>query len=121
MEAIQFTLSTILMIAVGVILYFTARALPRITEEGEVQKASLLERWLTSEIPHRIDQALNNYMGKFFRKLKVYILRLDNVLTGKLKKMNMGLNSKPKIDFNEITGEKNGESNGSGPAIAEKD
>src|SRR3989344_438072 len=106
MEAIQFTLSTILMIAVGVILYFTARALPRITEEGEVQKASLLERWLTSEIPHRIDQALNNYMGKFFRKLK---------------KMNMGLNSKPKIDFNEITGEKNGESNGSGPAIAEKD
>jgi len=106
MNAIQFIFSTTLMVAVGVVLYFSARALPRVSDEEGEHKASLLERWLTSEIPNRLDQALNNYMGKFFRKLKVYILRMDNVLTGKLRKMNMEQNGKPRIDFNEITGEK---------------
>jgi len=120
MDAIQFTLSTILMLALGLVLYLTARSLPRITEDpNEDKKKSLVEAWIVSEMPHRIDQAMNTFMGKFFRKLKIYILRMDNILTERLKKMSSDQNGKPKIDFNEIVGERNGE-NGENSKLAEK-
>ncbi|KKW45964.1 MAG: hypothetical protein A3A43_00375 [Candidatus Liptonbacteria bacterium RIFCSPLOWO2_01_FULL_56_20] len=122
----EFILTDILMVALGVFLFLVVRSLPRIVEDDAPPvRHTVLDRWITSEIPHKIDEAMASYSGKFFRKLKVLLMRLDNFLTERLKKMNAGANgaAKPKIDsfdklrintdrsrsvdFKEITGDNN--------------
>jgi hypothetical protein len=106
-----FIFTNLLMISLGTILYLTARSLPRIGED-EGKKPNLLERWILSDIPHKLDLAARAYTGKLFRKLKVYIMRLDNFLTERLKKMANGENgsltgqAKPKIDLRDISKDK---------------
>ena len=114
---LQFILTNVFLIATGAFLFLMVRALPRIGEEAvREQKHTIFERWVMSEIPHRIDAVVNASLGKLFRKTKVVVMRLDNYLTTRLKKMSHqanggGLNGtmKPKIDFSELS---NG--NGSG-------
>jgi hypothetical protein len=95
------------MLSVGWILFLVARALPRVEEEPP-KKANILDRWAASELPERFDAAFNSYLVKFLRKTKIVLLRIDNSLTARLKKMasseNGGLTGKPKIDFKDITG-----------------
>jgi len=83
-----------------------ARALPRLDEAAlKPKRQSLLERWFTSEIPERVDALLGVYLGKFFRRLKVLLLRFDNYLSERIKKLsptNSNGNGKPKIDFSEL-------------------
>ena len=103
----QFIITDIVMLSLGTLLYIVARSLPRIEEDRSEPKAhSLVDRLIHSEVPHKIDMALNAYAGKFFRKLKVFLMRLDNYLTEKLKKIHTNGNGggKQKIDFKDITG-----------------
>lgn len=96
---IKFILINILLISVGGILYIIARSLPRI-EESEQKKESFLEKFILSSLPHKIDSIINFYTLKFLRRLKITILRLDNYLTEKLKKLTNS--SQKKIDFSEL-------------------
>ncbi len=106
---VQFIFTNLLMISLGAILYLVVRSLPRISGEDEDRKPNLWERWVMSDVPHKLDLATKAYAGKFFRKLKVYVMRIDNFLTAKLKKMNGSENSgltgqaKPKIDLKDIS------------------
>lgn len=109
----QFILANVAMISAGVILYLVARALPRLDGE-EVRKPTFLERWIMSDMPAKLDRVARIYAEKFFRRFKVYVMRLDNFLTYKLKQMNgenCGLagQPKPRIDLKEIAAEKNGD------------
>lgn len=106
---LEFILINILFISLGGILYIIAKTLPRINEEeNEIfQKKSNLEKFVISDLPHKFDEALNFYTGKFFRKLKILILRLDNYLTDKLKSMNLNGDDK-KINFSDLNGKSNG-------------
>ena len=117
---LQFILTNILLIAIGGMLYLFVRTLPRMGEsEVKEEKRTVFERWVMSEIPHEIDKVLNATMGKLFRKLKVLLLRLDNYLTARLKKIHTETNghgggltgngAKPKIDFKDITSEDSAE------------
>jgi hypothetical protein len=103
----SFVFSTILMLSIGMLLYLVARALPRVEEEPH-GKPNILDRWAASEIPEKVDATFNAYLAKFLRKTKVVLLKVDNSLTARLKKMtpseNGGLTGKPKIDFKDITG-----------------
>lgn len=112
----QFILTNIFMISLGTVLYLVSRSLPRLGEEEVPQKQGVLERLVTSEIPEKVDALLGTYSGKFVRKLKIYLLRLDNYLTEKLKRGNTEGNGKgtPKIDFKEISGEASDSSTGGG-------
>ena len=65
------------MLALGVITYLLAAALPRV-EEKEVVKINFLERLARSEIPEKIDLALNKYLEKLLRRAKVLTLKMDN-------------------------------------------
>ena len=116
---LQFILTNLLLISVGGILYIFVRALPRIGErEAKEEKRTVFERWVMSEIPHQIDRALNATLGKLFRKLKVLLLRFDNYLTSRLKKIHTetngngsgitGTGAKPKIDFSDLGGASGG-------------
>lgn len=123
---LQFILTNIFLIAAGAFLFLMIRALPRIGEEAVPKdKKTIFERWVMSEIPHRIDAVLNASLGKLFRKTKVLVMRLDNYLTARLKKMSHQANGgggltgtvKPKIDLSGLSngngsGEKEVSSNG---------
>jgi hypothetical protein len=116
--ALEFLFSSIAMIAFGTILFLVARTLPRISEEdADLKHHSLFDRWFSSGIPDRIDAMLNTYIWKFFRRAKVVVMRLDNYLTERLKKMHPAGNGngKPKIDFREI------QENSTGEAVATKE
>lgn len=105
----QFIFTNLLMISLGTILYLVVRSLPRIADEEEVKKPNILERWLISDIPHKLDLMVNAYAGKLFRKLRIYVMRIDNFLNEKLRKINGaekgGLTGKekPKIDLKDIS------------------
>ncbi len=104
----DFILSLIIMIAAGAMLTLMIRALPRVEDAGAPEKRSVFERWATSEFPERIDAAFHAFLVKFFRRLKIALLKVDNFLNEKIKKIptEANGNGKTKIDFREITGEK---------------
>lgn len=112
---IQFILTTVLMASLGTMLYLVARLLPRV-EEGEVSgKPGFLDKLSSSEIPEKLDAAFNNFMTKSLRKTKVVLLKIENFVNDKLKKVsangngNGGLTgratAKPKIDFKDLSEE----------------
>ncbi|MDP2599013.1 MAG: hypothetical protein Q8P49_04235 [Candidatus Liptonbacteria bacterium] len=104
----QFILTNILLVSVGAILYVSVRTLPRIEESGAVEKKGILDRWIASEIPERIDVALNNFLFKFLKKLRVALLKADNSVGERLKKIKPenGAGAKASnIDFKEISGQ----------------
>src|SRR5258708_3104836 len=106
---LQFVLTNILMVSLGTILYVSVRTLPRIEESGIHEKKGVLERWIASEIPERIDMALNGFLFKFLRKFKIVLLKTDNSVSERLKKINPGAatnNKAPAIDFKEIASKK---------------
>ena len=124
---LQFILTDILMVSLGTILFLVARSLPRIEEEPET-KQNIFERWVSSDMPEKIDAAFNGFLLKSIRKLKLVLLKADNSLTHHLKKIAPNGNGKdgkevshftgkPKIDFKDITGSDSGESVGSGGAV----
>jgi hypothetical protein len=109
---LSFIFTTLLMLSLGAILYLMVRALPRVAEEtaanggnGAPDRKTLLDRWAHSEIPEKVDAALNGFLFKFFRKAKVTVLKLDNALGSRLQKMKPEDNAaKQAIDFKEISG-----------------
>ena len=84
----QFIVTNIFLISVGTLIYLVVRTLPRIDEHGPAEKkASLLERWMASEVPEKIDETVNTYTGKILRKVKVVLLKVDNVISKRLQKI----------------------------------
>ena len=103
---LQFIFTDILMIALGVVLYLLVIALPRVAEDPE-EKKSVLDRWAHSGIPERVDAAVNDFLVKFLRKVKVVVLKLDNAASHHLKKIKTDDAARETpIDFTEITGKK---------------
>jgi hypothetical protein len=100
----EFIFTIILMICLGMVLYLTVQALPRI-EEAPTDRKGFFERWAHSEMPEKIDTAFNNFLLKFLRKIKVMILKLDNTLARHLQKIKPEEDKRPNIDFKEISGQ----------------
>jgi len=100
----QFIFTNVFMLALGTILYLFVRALPRIEKEENV-KVGFIERWITSDLPERFDFTLNNFLVKFLRRLKILVLRIDNLVGNRLKRMNLiEKQNGAKPDWSEITG-----------------
>jgi hypothetical protein len=97
-----FILSDVLMVAVGMVLYLTVRALPRVAEDPS-DRQGVLDRWAHSELPERIDATFEAFLVKLLRRLKVVILKLDNMLSRHLRTINgSGASDKPAVGFNDI-------------------
>ncbi len=107
---LQFILTNILFLSIGTLLYLVARTLPRLTDSNgsSPDRQTIFERIVMSDIPHKIDTALNNVIGKTFRKLKIALMRFDNYLTSRLKKFNMENGNGKNGDHNEFIKELNG-------------
>lgn len=100
---IRFILVNVLLISFGGILYIVARTLPRLEEESQKkeEKLNLLEKFIISDLSYKIDAIFYFYIVKILRILKVLVLRLDNYLTNKLKKINIK-NHSLKNDFFDL-------------------
>lgn len=106
----QFIFTNVFMLALGTILYLFVRALPRVEKE-EAAKQGFIERWVTSDLPEKFDFAMGNFLVKFLRRLKVWVLKIDNVVGDRLKRMNLREKQNGnKPDWSELT---NGNGNGS--------
>ena len=104
---ILFIFTLVLMFSLSGVLYLMARALPRVAEEPvAVEHRGLLDRWAHSEIPEKIDASFNSWFLKFLRKFNVFVLKLDNAISGHLKKIRHEEGDKKSaIDFKEISGQ----------------
>lgn len=108
---LQFVVTNIFMVSLGVILYVAVRTLPRLDEAAAPEKKGAWERWLASGVPEKVDKALNSFLAKFLRRLKVILLRADNAVTAQLKKVKPEANGaqRQNIDFRAIKEEHKGE------------
>ena len=88
---LQFVLTNIAMISLGTILYLGARTLPRIDGEPET-KENILDRLANSGIPEKVDNVLNSFLSKFLRRLKILLMKVDNFVSEKLKKISRKIN-----------------------------
>ena len=116
---LAFVLNLIIMISLGIILYLVARTLPRI--DGEVQqngsngKLGMFEKWIASEMPEKVDEFISNFLMKTLRKVKVFLLKIDNNLSKHLKKIKpQSGKEEGSGGFRDITDDE-GSGNGGGP------
>jgi hypothetical protein len=104
---LEFILANIAMLSAGVVLYLLAHSLPRVGERDTGPKG-VLERWVTSEFPERLDGVFNNFAGKFLRRLRVILLKFDNAVSESLKRFKTGNGNGKSLDFKEIMVDKEG-------------
>ncbi len=76
----SFIVNLVLIIAFGAMVYIMALALPRTNENAGTKKWNFLKK-----IPlDKIDQAIQKAFDKALRRLKVFTLKADNLITRKL-------------------------------------
>ena len=100
----EFIFTIVLMVCLGILLYLMVQALPRI-EEAPTDDRGFFDRWAHSEVPEKIDNAVNTFLLKFLRKVKVLVLKIDNALAKHLQKIKPREDKRPAIDFKEISGQ----------------
>ncbi len=101
------------MASLGTMLYLVARSLPRVEEEEISGKPGFIDKLSSSEIPEKLDAAFNSFIAKSLRKTKVVLLKIENFVNDKLKKVSANGSSgltghgsaKPKIDFKDLAEE----------------
>ena len=106
---LQFIVTNIFLLSLGVILYVAVRTLPRIDENAMPEKKGAWERWLASGVPEKIDRVLNGFLFKALRRLKVFLLKADNAVNTRLQKIKPEGNGaqKQNLDFKAIKEENN--------------
>ncbi len=97
-----FILTNIFFLSLAGLILLTIRAMPRV-EEDQVKKGGILDKLAASEIPEKIDAILGSTMFKFFRRLKVFIMRLDNFVNSEIKRFSKTVGEKPAQDFKEMS------------------
>ena len=83
----SFILQTLFFVSLGAVVVIIARALPRVEDEM-MAKRSIKGRieTLIGKIPlEKMDESLNLVVHKILRRLKVVILKADNIVSGKLR------------------------------------
>ncbi len=85
---VLFIFTLLLMFSLSALLYLMVRALPRIVDEPAAEQRGLLDRWAHSEIPEKVDAWFNEFLLKFLRKFKVFVLKLDNTISTHLRKIH---------------------------------
>lgn len=84
----DFILQLIMIGSLSVIVYLSARALPRLTNEGELP--TLHEQvggWLERLPLHHVDDRLNALLYKSLKHLRVIMMKIDNRLMRELTRV----------------------------------
>lgn len=84
----NFILQTIIMVSLGAVIYLFARAVPRVDDSAPSKQSRDYIEELLNKLPlEKADAFLSALFEKTLRKLKVVILKLDNLLTKHLQNL----------------------------------
>jgi DNA repair exonuclease SbcCD nuclease subunit len=84
---LQFAFFNILLISLGVLLYVIIRTIPRL--DGTPTERGMIERWLTSELPRKLDVFFHGIYVRTLRRLRVTVLKIDNSVNRKLELLRL--------------------------------
>lgn len=91
----DFILQIIVTFALALMIYLVARALPRVSELPAPAPKRDYVGEVIKRIPFKkIDDFLNSLAAKLLRKAKVFVLKLDNLISGYLGKLKTNGNGK---------------------------
>ncbi len=78
---IRFIIQTLIILSLGGMLYLMAKALPRVSDEESMDhmRHSRLMKYL-----EKLDELLKSFFEKLLRRSRVWIMKLDHVITRKL-------------------------------------
>lgn len=100
----NFTLQILIMISLGTIIYLIARAAPRV---GDIEESFKKETFhgkldkLIAKIPfERIDIFFSSNFEKMLRKIKLWLMKWDNLLAEHLKKIKQNNDAGAKEEKN---------------------
>jgi hypothetical protein len=101
----QFAFLNLFIISAGTILVLVIRTLPRLDDEPVAR--NVIERWLTSEFPAKMDLFFHGFYIRTLRRFKVMIMKTDNALNKKMERMKLrsddALGGK-RVDIRSMTG-----------------
>ena len=105
---VAIVLLNVLILSLGTIAYLVVRAMPRVRDAyPSDRKGGVLERWLTSELPEKLDLAFNSFLAKSLRRVKIFVMKADNLLTYRLSRVKQPENGNGKtLDFKDVIGNK---------------
>ena len=98
-----FILQIVLMLSLGITIYMIARAVPRVSDEvadGIIKRQTKLDNLFSFLWVEKIDPLLHNFLEKFLRNMKLFLMKLDNITTDYLEKIK-----KYKLNGNGKNGE----------------
>ncbi len=82
----DFILQIFIMVSLGTVIFLVARVLPRISETAPVSAPRAKANLLSSFPFEKIDVAVNAFLEKMLRKIKLILMKLDNTVSKLLKK-----------------------------------
>ncbi len=116
----DFILQTIIMLSLGTMIYLISRAAPRIGDEI-MKPTTKFDRWFASLEFKKADTILSNFLEKLLRKIKLFLMKLDNITSNYLNKVkstngqknrdekpNLFSNEKPLVDEESLIGMESG-------------
>jgi hypothetical protein len=112
-----FLLQTAMVVSLGVVLYLLARTLPRVSDTDTTPTpGEPAPHWLMERL-EKLDEEILFVSEKLLRRLRVILLKLDNTLTGKLKRFRKEVSAEAGFLLEGEKGERkngNGGENGNG-------
>lgn len=110
----DFFLQTVFMASLAGVVYLISRGVPRISESEE-SKSSFFSKSFSSPIfLEKVDGFISSLLEKILRKLKVFLMRVDNVISGYINKVKLSSPVSPEennrllLSGEETGGEKTG-------------
>jgi len=109
----DFILQLLIMSSLATIIYLAARAIPRIDESALLSssKNSAFRNWISNIPLEKIDLMFDNLLEKLLRKIKIVVMKTDNVLTRRLSSFKPDVsgdkNTRPNIFENSGSGNMN--------------
>lgn len=84
----NFILQITAVLSLGAVIYILARAVERASETSQADRESNRFDKLVAKLPlAKVDAALNSFFGKFLRKSKVVVMKVDNLLNEYINKL----------------------------------
>jgi len=81
-------LQSIFFISLAVLIYLFARALPRVDDSGKTDyRKGVFDRMLAQLPLREVDSHINASLEKFLRKMKILVMKSDNVINERLHKI----------------------------------
>lgn len=93
----DFLTNITLIVSSGIIIYLLARALPRLPESEPTPNVEphAFERLMRRVPLAKIDTALSGFFEKWLRKMRVMVLKAENLVSAGIRKMQKKTNAPP--------------------------